>query len=87
LSSKIFQLLFSGEMAARNRSRIKFGSMPGLGWFTAALIGELMPPSFDGLGVGVLMALLLYFLAFVFGIAGFVLCMVLLSKRRPLAPK
>jgi hypothetical protein len=54
----------------------------GLGWFTAALIGTLIRPWYNGLGDGVLMALLLYALAFVFGVVGFVLSMVLLSRRR-----
>jgi hypothetical protein len=61
----------------------------GIGWLIAALIGTLMmhDRSFDGLGAGVLMALLLYVLAFIFGVAGFILCMVLLSKRRTPIPK
>jgi len=57
----------------------------GLGWLVAALVGTLMP--LEGLGFGILMALLLYVLAFMFGVTGFVLCMVLLSKRRLTIPK
>jgi len=60
-------------------------SSAGLGWLTAALIGTLVP--LEGLGFGILMALLLYVLAFLFGITGFIFCMVLLSKRRSTIPK
>jgi len=56
-----------------------------VGWFTAGLIGMLamrfIGPGDTGLGLGVLMAALLYLLAFLFGVAGFVLCLWSLSKR------
>ena len=57
----------------------------GVGCFTAALIGTLVmrltPAEDSGLGIGVLMACLLYALAFLFGLAGFVFCLRAFSKK------
>lgn len=64
----------------------------GLGWLTAGLVGLLMEHiSTSGeqgdLGLGLIFATLLYVLAFLFGVTGFVLCMVWLSKRRARIPR
>jgi hypothetical protein len=60
-----------------------------IGWLTAALVGSLLGHlrGFEGLGPGLLMAGLLYLLALVFGVVGFVCCLVFLSRRGTAIPK